>query len=538
MSKTAQNGSSFGVGLELRESLQRSPGDPALHEAAVRWIEEDAGDGVSGSPEGMAALGDIVATLLQHDWVDHGRLRVPASTLLVDRFASLSSGSELVEAVAADGLAHQVLRSVPGADLRLERRLSDIRSTLLRVWHSSHEWSESWMRLAATLAIQGTLNQYVMSVNGEEDTLVAEAICRARSKGDGDARALAMLVVAMYRPVVDLAEEFGWIDDPPPVTRSLGWWPVAVDEPVAIRREGRDIAALGSALDAVTHRMQAQYEDYPYPPWRVLGCGEGPLRQHIGKLTSKHVGPPDGARILVPGGGTGRQPLYLARENPTAHVWAVDLSRSSLGYGRLRARELGISNVTFVQGDLMAVDRLGLTFHHVDCEGVLHHLVDPEAGFRALTDVLEPGGTMRVGIYSAVARLPIRLAQQVRDRLQLRPTLDNMRAFRRAVQAEAFHPEVLKLIANPEFFTMNTVRDMFFNENERCFTLSEVHAVVAALNLDFLGFVLERSQRRRYLTKFPEDPQCTSFDNWRAFEHEYTGTGAMFRFWVAKPQLR
>ena len=56
---------------------------------------------------------------------------------------------------------------------------------------------------------------------------------------------------------------------------------------------------------------------------------------------------------------------------------------------------------------------LGRRFDHVVCTGVLHHLPDPDAGLRALRDVLAPGGALHLMVYAPYGRAGVYMLQDV-----------------------------------------------------------------------------------------------------------------------------
>ena len=64
-------------------------------------------------------------------------------------------------------------------------------------------------------------------------------------------------------------------------------------------------------------------------------------------------------RILDIGCGLGHNVLPIASAFPEAEVVAVDAGAPMLRYGAARAASLGVTNVTFVQGDVAALDEYG-----------------------------------------------------------------------------------------------------------------------------------------------------------------------------------
>ena len=66
--------------------------------------------------------------------------------------------------------------------------------------------------------------------------------------------------------------------------------------------------------------------------------------------------------------------------------------------------EYGMDNVTFNQMDLINVAELGVIFDIIECSGVLHHMEKPSKGLSALIQQLKPGGYIKLGLYSLIAR--------------------------------------------------------------------------------------------------------------------------------------
>ena len=52
-------------------------------------------------------------------------------------------------------------------------------------------------------------------------------------------------------------------------------------------------------------------------------------------------------------------------------------------------------------------------FDYINCSGVLHHLVEPEAGARALASVLAPHGALGVMVYGELGRIGVYHAQDM-----------------------------------------------------------------------------------------------------------------------------
>lgn len=99
-------------------------------------------------------------------------------------------------------------------------------------------------------------------------------------------------------------------------------------------------------------------------------------------------------RILDLGAGLGHNTLPVAKLFPDAQLTAVDVAAPMLRYGHARARSLGVSNVTFVQANVEALDFPDHSFDFIYSTMFLH-----ETSFKALPQVLKevkrllaPGG--------------------------------------------------------------------------------------------------------------------------------------------------
>lgn len=103
---------------------------------------------------------------------------------------------------------------------------------------------------------------------------------------------------------------------------------------------------------------------------------------------------PRGSRVLEAGCGVGAQTLVLAQNSPDAQFTAVDLSAESLSAAATRIRAAGITNVSFVQADLLAGPFAPGSFDHVFLCFVLEHVADPRRLLQHLLGLLRPGGSI------------------------------------------------------------------------------------------------------------------------------------------------
>ncbi len=173
--------------------------------------------------------------------------------------------------------------------------------------------------------------------------------------------------------------------------------------------------------------VQRQYETYPYPErdptdeaQRLIeGSPSHPVEiDHFLFNGKRDWSQP--FRALVAGGGTGDGLIMLAQKladiGCPAQIVYMDLSEASRAVAEERTEARGLSSVTFVTGDLLAAPDRG-PFDYIDCCGVLHHLPDPDAGFRALAEALAPGGGIGLMVYAPLGRTGVYPLQSALARL-------------------------------------------------------------------------------------------------------------------------
>jgi len=163
--------------------------------------------------------------------------------------------------------------------------------------------------------------------------------------------------------------------------------------------------------------VRNQYETLPYPPCNPQDdhhrlaqtwLEDLAMINHYcfaGKQSFRN-----GFRALVAGGGTGDATIFLAEQlrGTNAQVVQLDMSAASIALAQERARIRGLTNISWVHDSLLNLPGLGLApFDYINCSGVLHHLADPDLGFRALCSVLKEGeqpGALGLMVYATAGR--------------------------------------------------------------------------------------------------------------------------------------
>jgi SAM-dependent methyltransferase len=161
--------------------------------------------------------------------------------------------------------------------------------------------------------------------------------------------------------------------------------------------------------DARTETVRQFYEGAPFPGYRqresLTGLRARAERSRFARLLDRAIA--GDARIVEVGCGTGQMCLFLSRADRV--IVGADLARAALALGAAAARRFGLERVRFVETDLGRPGLKGRAFDVVYSSGVVHHTPDPRASFARLAALARPGGTIVVGVYNTIARLPSRL---------------------------------------------------------------------------------------------------------------------------------
>lgn len=312
-------------------------------------------------------------------------------------------------------------------------------------------------------------------------------------------------------------------------------------EQIADRLREREIAdgilPITAIDDRISRAVRAQYEENPYPRWvTVPAPGIETIENLYHRLCPDQ---PVRARnrpvpILVAGCGTGHHPIQVARAYPDTEILAVDLSLTSLAYAIRMTERFGLTNVAYRQADILKLGELGQQFTIVECCGVLHHLDDPLAGWRALLDVLEPDGLMKIALYSETARRGIRAARDVVSTLNVDRDADGIRACRSAImQLPEGHP-ARDVMTFRDFYTLDGCRDLIMHVQECQFTIPRIASSLDGLGLRLLEIECPAPVQTRFAARFP-GAAATDLEAWHRFELENPDTfRSMYPFWCCR----
>jgi arsenite methyltransferase len=104
-----------------------------------------------------------------------------------------------------------------------------------------------------------------------------------------------------------------------------------------------------------------------------------------------------GERVLDIGSGAGMDSLIAALQvGPEGSVTGIDMTPQMIDNARQGAAELGLSNVTFVEGEAEQLPFDDASFDVVISNGVIDLIPDKDAVFGEIQRVLVPGGRIQI----------------------------------------------------------------------------------------------------------------------------------------------
>lgn len=476
---------------------------------------------------------EVSHKFLQQSTVNHTRQTTLISKILCSKYGLENDDVQVsLELVLHDEFFNLALQKIFFSDPGIEQLITFLRKELLISSLAESAVQKEHLPLMIGISQQCFNNEYVNYVSSEEVEMLEAIIGLYESviieqKKPSEKLELLLLMIGMYKGISTLKfkEKLN--------TFSLKDWSELIQpfikqtlhNPISEQNDKQAIPLLNKVEDTVSCKVKEQYESNPYPRWLTI--------ENHGKMTMSNYFQNEGmnieamrfkqdgiAKVLVAGCGTGKQPLQMALMMKDIEITAVDLSLSSLAYARRKAKEYGIKNIKFMQGDILELGKLQEKFDVIACSGVLHHMQDPMRGWQVLCDLLKDNGLMNIALYSELGRRNI---VHVRDLISgfASDTSDNkIRIFRQGILQGKLGEDVKqRMIMSSDFYNLSGCRDLLFHVQEHRFTIPLLKQSLEQLSLEMLGFIaVKPPQRRDYLLNHPDDPEMKDFEKCNQYE--------------------
>ena len=475
-------------------------------------------------------LAPSILSLLKHD-------PLIKDLLLEENFATnLKEANSIISKLDKLTLLHQIMRVSKLPDLRFEKFFLSMRSLFIRNL-DNFEASPEFIHFLSSLSLHCFTNEYIYIEKDEETKLVKNLeteITQTISKSE-QPEAKKILCLASYRPL----NQYNWFQNLKALDNLKDVKSRLIEESCAEREIVKEIPILGEISDNVSSRVREQYEENPYPRWVKIGL---PLKARLISeicaaknlnLHSKSIQKVNAPNILIAGCGTGQHSIETASTFSDCQVTAVDLSLASLAYAKRKTTELGITNLEYLQADILNLNQLKQKFDIIESVGVLHHMDEPMAGWRVLTDLLKPNGLIRIGLYSELARLQITEVRKEITSQKVGTTDTDIKKFRQSlINSHNEHHQLLT--KSSDFFSLSTFRDLIFHVQEHCFTIPQIKKCLNKLGLKFCGF-----ENKDVISNFRnfhgKEMDIYDLSLWHQFEENNPRSfGGMYVFWCQK----
>ena len=237
--------------------------------------------------------------------------------------------------------------------------------------------------------------------------------------------------------------------------------------------------------------VQDFYERYPYPrPIDSLDEYQRLWQDRQRRRADYHLFWPaksyqEDLSILIAGCGTSQAAKHALRW-PAAKLPASTSAQRACAVPRSSSGNTSLENLQVRQLPIERANELETSFDQIVCTGVLHHLPDPDAGLKALRDVLKPDGAMHLMVYAPYGRTGIYMLQEFCRRIGIQATDDGIRDLIAALKAlPPGHPLENLLREAPDFRHEAALADALLHPQDRAYSVPQLFDLIEWGGLTF-----------------------------------------------------
>ena len=430
----------------------------------------------------------------------------------------------------------KAMRTCPIPDMEIEGLLAGIRSSTLLNF-SEIEYTVEGQEFISALASQCFINEYLYNQTNEETQILLDLEKSIEKKllSGSQPTIIEIAILASYKAL----HQYTWCDllSIPEELAELEKRQIQeIQEENNLRAS---ITNLQSIKDEISLKVRNQYEVNPYPRWIDLGMNLTPksisevVKETKLKICNNQIYKRKKLDILIAGCGTGQHSIGSASRYKNCNITAIDLSLKSLAYAKRKTNEAGLTNIEYIQADILDLGNLNKKFDIIESAGVLHHMSDPLEGWKVLTQSLKENGLMRIGLYSNLARQHIAKTQKEITQTKIGSDDLSMKIFRnKIIRSQENHHK--KVILTGDFYSVSSLRDLLFHVQEHRFTIPQIENCLSILDMEFCGFESERIIQN-FLAQNTNFNDLYDLRKWHKFEKNHPHTfGSMYVFWCQK----
>lgn len=421
------------------------------------------------------------------------------------------------------------LKKLVVGSVEFETLLTNIRRAFLKDFNNGlkPQFLNKFMPFIQALSFYCLYTEYVFYVSNEEERWIKELEEIVENNENSKWSEYALCLLACYIPIYKLNNKPFLLDTLKQDSNLDAFWQRHLYEPHVQDEIKKSIISLTEIKPGTSQEVQEQYEEFPYPRWTILQNTKKPdFVAHISDETP--------IKILVAGCGTGREALTYAKVFPQAEILAVDLSKASLAYAIMKAKELDIKNVTFRQADILMLETiLKPEYDIVISCGVLVTMNDPEAGLTVIKNLLKADGYMNLALYSEIARKSFVAGQNAVIKYRYKNDKQGIRSFRKNINKLLRKKDIHSIVSIRDYYFMSECRDLLFHVMERRITIPQLNEQLKKSKLKFIGFINLENIYSLYDQYYKNDPQRLNLENWHELECKNPDIfRRMYQFWV------
>ena len=425
----------------------------------------------------------------------------------------------------------------PIPDIEIENLLTRIRASLLFEITNLKRTPEI-LEFQSALSLHCFINEYIYSQSKEENKVLNELsdLVKLALNDNLQPSPQFILCLASYKPL----NLYEWHNKLVVSHEIQDVFTRQVIEPKQENNLKSKLPILREIDSEISLKVKEQYESNPYPRWVNLGLPTESkdiskiFENKNLKLFNNRIKEVKDPSILVAGCGTGQHSIDTALRFKKSKIVAIDLSLSSLAYAKRKTKELNVQNIEYIQADILDLRQLHKHFDIIESVGVLHHMNDPFEGWKVLVNCLKPGGLMRIGLYSELARQHIvKLREEILDK-GIKPNDVDMKLLRfNIVNSKKKHH--IQIRNSNDFYSLSEFRDLLFHVQEHRFKIPQIKGLLNYLGLKFCGFEVENINSQFKLINI-DNEDIYNLDKWHVFEEaNNTAFEGMYQFWCQKP---
>ena len=287
----------------------------------------------------------------------------------------------------------------------------------------------------------------------------------------------------------------------------------------------------------ISEAVRSFYEKYPYPgPVESLDKYKLQWQDPQRKRADYHLYWPDRSyredlSILIAGCGTSQAAKHAIR-NPNARVTGIDFSSKSISFTEKLKKKYDLDNLKVVKLSIENVKELEMSFDRIVCTGVLHHLPDPDAGLKALREVLNPDGAMHLMVYAPYGRAGIYMMQKFCKLLGIRADEDGIHDLIRSIKGLPPGHPLETLIRNaPDFQYEEALADALLNPMDRAYTVPQLFEFINNAGLKFFRWIRQAmySSRCGVMSQIPQSEKLQQLSSEEQYAAAELFRGTMVR---------